>query len=154
MGTVWLVCDTSGSMIEGGKRLIMRGLVRQVEQFLRLGYGPKQDLKLVLWNDVATSPAWNPSDEVPHELMDCKGSAVGDALVQFLGTFSGGKILILTDGFWPEASRDAIKRWKAGATPDAVRIVKVGADANPRLKGSDVFEAEDFIAAMDGWLDR
>ena len=38
MSSVWLVCDTSGSMIEGGKRLIMRGLVRQVEQFHRLGY--------------------------------------------------------------------------------------------------------------------
>lgn len=46
MGTVWLVCDTSGSMVEGGKRLIMRGLVRQVEQFLRLGYGAKRDLRV------------------------------------------------------------------------------------------------------------
>ncbi len=60
MGTVWLVCDTSGSMLEGGKRLIVRGLVRQVEQFLRLGYGPKKDLKLVLWNDEAASQTWNP----------------------------------------------------------------------------------------------
>jgi hypothetical protein len=141
-------------MVEGGKRLIMRGLVRQVEQFLRLGYGPKKDLKLVLWNDEATSPTWNPDDEVPGELLDCQGSAEGDALVQFLGTSSGAKVLILTDGFWPEASRDAIKRWKAGAIPNALRIVKVGADANPKLKGPDVFEAEDFLAAMDGWLDR
>lgn len=154
MNSVWLVCDTSGSMVEGGKRLIMRGLVRQVEQFLRLGYGPKKDLKLVLWNDEATSPTWNPGDEVPGELLNCQGSAEGDALVQFLGTSSGAKVLILTDGFWPEASRDAIKRWKAGANPNALRIVKVGADANPKLKGPDVFEAEDFFAAMDGWLDR
>lgn len=154
MGSVWLVCDTSGSMVEGGKRLIMRGLVRQVEQFLRLGYGPKKDLKLVLWNDEATSPTWNPGEEVPGELLDCKGSAEGDALVHFLGTSSGSKVLILTDGFWPEASRGAIKRWKAGATPNTLRIVKVGADANPKLKGPDVFEAEDFFAAMDGWLDR
>ena len=154
MTSVWLVCDTSGSMVEGGKRLIMRGLVRQVEQFFRLGYGPKKDLKLVLWNDEATSPTWNPGDEVPGELLSCQGSAEGDALVQFLGTSSGAKVLILTDGFWPEASRDAIKRWKAGANPNALRIVKVGADANPKLKGPDVFEAEDFFAAMDGWLDR
>lgn len=154
MNSVWLVCDTSGSMVEGGKRLIMRGLVRQVEQFLRLGYGPKKDLKLVLWNDEATSPTWNPGDEVPGELLNCQGSVEGDALAQFLGTSSGAKVLILTDGFWPEASRDAVKRWKAEATPNALRIVKVGADANPKLKGPDVFEAEDFFAAMDGWLDR
>lgn len=152
MGTLWLVCDTSGSMVEGGKRLIMRALVRQAEQFLRFGYGPKKDLKLVLWNHETTSPAWNPTDEVPSEILDCKGSAEGDALVQFLGTSRDGKVLIFTDGFWSEESRDAIRRWKGGVTPDALRIVKIGGDANPKLKGPDVFEAEDFFAALDGWL--
>ncbi len=38
--------------------------------------------------------------------------------------------------------------------PDALRIVKVGADANPKLGGGDVFEVEDFFAAMEGWLDK
>ena len=53
MGAIWLVCDTSGSMIEGGKRLIVRGLVRQVEQFFRLGYGRTRKLQLVLWAGAA-----------------------------------------------------------------------------------------------------
>ena len=64
------------------------------------------------------------------------------------------QFLILTDGFWPDESRDAIKRWKEEIAPDALRIVKVGADANPKLKGGDVFEVEDFFSAMEGWLDK
>ena len=33
-----IIVDTSGSMVESGKRLITRGVVRQVEQYIRLGY--------------------------------------------------------------------------------------------------------------------
>lgn len=110
-------------------------------------------LRLVLWNDEATNQPWNPSDEVPGQLLECQGSADGNALVRLLGVSTGDKFLILTDGFWPDESRDAIKHWKGGITPDSLRIVKVGADANPKLEGSDVFKVEDFFAMMDGWLD-
>lgn len=154
MGSVWLVCDTSGSMIEGGKRLIMRGLVRQVEQFHRLGYAPKRDLKLVLWSDDAISHPWNPAEEVPSELFKCSGSAAGDALVRLVGEPPDDKVLLLTDGFWPDESRAAIKQWKDAMALGALRVIKVGADANPKLKGADVFEAEDFWIAMEGWLDK
>ncbi len=153
MRGLWLVCDTSGSMIEGGKRLIVRGLVRQVEQFFRLGYGPTRELQLVLWADEATTQRWDPRDELPLELFECKGSAEGAALVELLGSSSDSSVLILTDGFWSDESHEAVKEWKNHLPHDALRILKVGADANPRLKGHDVFEAEDFFSAMDGWLD-
>lgn len=154
MSSVWLVCDTSGSMIESGKRLIMRGLVRKVEQFHRLGYAPKRELKLVLWSDETISHPWNPGEEIPSELVECSGSADGDALVRLVGESSDDKVLILTDGFWPDESRAAIKRWKGKIAPGALRIIKVGADANPKLEGADVFDAEDFFKAMEGWLDK
>lgn len=154
MGTMWVVCDTSGSMLEGGKRLIMRGLVRQVEQFLRLGYGPQKDLKLALWNEEVTTPAWSPNDEVPEELLDCKGSTEGEVLVRFLSSQAASTVLLLTDGFWSEGSRSAIKRWKDSLGPDSLRVIKVGADANPKLNGDEVFDSEDFFSAMGGWLDK
>lgn len=154
MGAIWLVCDTSGSMIEGGKRLIVRGLVRQVEQFFRLGYGRTRKLQLVLWADQATAQRWDPREEVPRELLECKGSAQGEPLVQLLGTSRDAKFLIITDGFWSDESHQVVKEWKNHLSYDAVRVLRVGADANPRLKGDDVFEAEDFFSAMDGWMDE
>mgnify|MGYP003823687419 CR=1 FL=1 len=152
MSSVWLVCDTSGSMIEGGKRLIMRSLVRQVEQFHRLGYAPKRELKLVLWSDDAARQSWNPGEDLPAELFECHGAADGEELVGLLGSPADDFFLILTDGFWSDESRSAVKRWKDSLRPDALRIIKVGADANPKLKGDDVVQAEDLLSALDGWL--
>jgi hypothetical protein len=152
MSTLWLVCDVSGSMLEAGKRFVVRGLVHEAEQYLRLGYATASDIVLVAWNDEVRSLAWSLGDEVPAELFDCGNSADGEVLEKLLGSQADDRFIILTDGFWSDESRAAIRRWKEGLSLDALRVIKVGADANPRLKGSEVFEAEDFFAAMDGWL--
>jgi hypothetical protein len=154
MSALWLVCDVSGSMLEAGKRLVVRSLVREVEQYIRLGYGTKLDIRLVAWRDDAKCLAWSTGDEVPADLFDCKNPADGEVLVHLLGDQADDRFIVLTDGFWSDESRAAIKRWKAGLGRDALRVIKVGADANPKLNGPDVFEAEDFFAAMDSWLDK
>jgi hypothetical protein len=152
MKTLWLICDVSGSMVESGKRLIVRGLVRQVEQYHRLGYAAPVDLKLVTWHAEARQIPWVPGDEVPHDVFECRGSAEGAALVQLLSN-SGpvDHFMIFTDGFWSDEAQAAIMSWKAKLDPKALRVIKIGADANPKLKGDDVFESEAFFAAMDGW---
>ena len=152
MGALWLVCDVSGSMLEAGKRLVVRGLVREVEQYFRLGHAGKTDIKLVAWNQDTKIVPWSTGDEVPAELFECRDSADGDALVRFLADQVDAKFMVFTDGFWPDESRGAIKQWKDENDQSALRIVKVGADANPKLKGPEVFVAEEFFAAMDGWL--
>lgn len=153
MNTLWLICDVSGSMLEAGKRLVVRGLVRQVEQYVRFGYAAEIDLKLVAWHTDATVIPWAPGDEVPPHIFECGGSADGAAFVRlFSGPRSRDKFLLFTDGFWSEQSRVAIKQWKSERDPNDLRIITIGADANPKLKGPDVFESEGFFAAMDGWL--
>ena len=154
MGSLLLVCDVSGSMVEGGKRLTLRGLTRQVEQYFRLGYGRERDLQLVLWADEAAIHPWDPSDELPVEIFNCAGSASWGALSDLLGTPEDTKILILTDGFWPNETHQSIKDWKQRLPNDSLRIVRVGADANQRLRGTDVFESEAFLSAMEGWLEE
>lgn len=153
MNTLWLICDVSGSMLEAGKRLVVRGLVRQVEQYVRLGYAAETDLKLVAWHTDATVIPWAPGDEVPPHVFECRGSADGAALLRlFSGSRPGNTFVLFTDGFWSENSRIAIKQWKAELEPNALRVIKIGADANPKLKGADVFDSEAFFAAFDGWL--
>lgn len=152
--TVWLVCDTSGSMIEGGKRFIMRGLVRQFEQYLRFGYATNVDLRLVALRDHATQLSWHPGDEVPGELLECRGSLEAAELVALLGEDEADRYLLLTDGFWPDDPRKHLNQWRDALPAEALRIVKVGADSNPKLIGGGVFEAEQFYEAMDGWLPR
>ena len=60
--TLYIVCDTSGSMSENGKRMRVRGIARTIEQYIRLGYG-NISLKLIVWNTTASLLEWNPDDE-------------------------------------------------------------------------------------------
>lgn len=152
MSTLWLVCDVSGSMREAAKNLVVLGLVLQLEQYVRFGYAPKTDIQLVAWNGKAETLRWHPGAEVPAELLACVDSADGKPLLEFLADHVDDKFLVLTDGFWPNDTLIAVKQMKSRLGNDAIRIVKVGTDANPILTGSDVFGAEDFFAAMEGWL--
>ena len=148
---LYLICDLSGSMAEGGKRLLVRGIVRAVEQYVRLGYAAA-DIKLVLWKANAAIADWNQDDEVPAELLQCSGSASVDAITELLDEKPSGRVLLLTDGWWTSENDSALKKWKQALPLDTIHIIKIGGDANPRLEGDDVFSAEDFFSALDGWL--
>ena len=149
---LWVVCDSSGSMSEGAKHLIARGVARVTEQYFRLGYG-SADLKLVAWNKEARFVDWIPDKEFPPEMLVCESAANAEALITLLEGQTDGKFLLITDGFWSLDDAKALKRWKAGLPRDTLRFIKIGADANPHLKGADVFAAEELFAALDGWLE-
>jgi len=148
---LYLICDTSGSMLDGGKFLIARGIVRAIEQYNRLRCC-KGEIKLIAWSKEARIIEWIYDDEYPPEMLDCKGVVNAKALIKLLGEQIEGKVLLITDGFWTRDAETAMKHWKGKLLPDKLRIIKIGADANPQLKGSVVFSAEDIFAALDGWL--
>lgn len=151
--TLYLVCDISGSMGEDGKPFIMRTAVMTIAQWLRLGYGSAQ-LKLCAWAAQATLLTdWDARQEYPADLLACEGASNWMALVQLLGEKPDGKILLLSDGFWSHKETRMFKQWKEALPPNSLRIVKTGLDANPQLKGADVFATEDLFAALDGWLE-
>ena len=89
-----LVCDTSGSMAEWGKHLIARGVVRAIEQYLRLGHG-SADLKLVVWGNEARVLDWHPDQEFPDEMRASQGSANAEALTTLLGNKPAGRMYSL-----------------------------------------------------------
>ena len=146
-----LVCDISGSMAEGGKCMLVRGIVRVAEQYVRFGYAVAS-IRLVAWSDTATFVDWEPDTEFPDRLLQCHGSASATALCDLIGSQPVGKVLLLTDGFWPIEDARRLKRWKRSIPPDTLRIVKIGGDANPLLKGDDVFSSDEGFLALDGWL--
>jgi len=151
-----LVCDISGSMSEGGKPFILRTVAMTVAQWVRLGYG-RSAIRLCVWAAEARHWAdWNIQDEFPAEMLVCEGAANGRTLVQLLGDAPDGKVLILTDGFWTKGDVKTLNRWLQGLPPDTLRVIQIGADANPYLsrniKGAKVFTAEEVLAVLDGWL--
>ena len=139
-------------MDEGGKPFTMRTVVMAVAQWVRLGYGAAE-IRLYRWASEARDlPNWKAMEEYPAEMLTCEDTSNWEGLIQVLGDQPNGKILLLTDGFWPRAGEKLFRRWRGCLPPDTLRIIKIGADSNPRLTGEDVFSAEEFFAALDGWL--
>lgn len=152
--TLHLVCDISGSMGDGGKPFLMRTAVMAVVQWAWLGYG-RAEIRLCAWaSEARYFQGWSAKHEFPAELLSCGGASNGAALIQLLGKKLDGKVLLLTDGFWSREDVKIFKQWKESLLPDTLRIIKIGADANPQLKGPDVFAAEDLFAALDCWLQK
>lgn len=152
MNNLWVVCDVSGSMLEGGKRFIVRGLLNQIGQFVRLGYLSDVNVRIATWSNELKILEWSLTDEVPAEILNCRGSACGDALTQFNRESVSDRFLILSDGFWSDKTRKDVGAWRSELSETAVRAIRVGADANPKFIGPNVFEAEDFFLALDGWF--
>ena len=152
--TLHLVCDTSGSMAEGGKPFITRTTVMAVAQWTRLGYA-RAEIKLYGWaSETRRSRDWSTNDEFPAELLSCGEVSNAEALIQRLGQKPEGKVLLLTDGFWTRDEARMLNRWKEGLPPDTFRVIKIGTDANPQLKGPNVFAAEDLFVALDDWFEE
>ena len=150
--TLHLVCDISGSMSDGGKPFIMRTLVTTVAQWVLYGYG-RTEITLWAWgSDVRRIPDWDVRSEFPLELLSCAGPANGSSLIQSFGDQPDGKVLLFTDGFWSRDDEKALKRWKDNLPLNILRIIKIGSDSNPRLKGPELFSSEDLFSALDGWL--
>lgn len=149
--TLYLVCDISGSMGENGKPMLLRGMMRAVEQYVRLGYATCS-IKLILWETTAAFCDWNPDDEFPEQVFECKGISNAETLCNLFDALDNAKILLFTDGWWSRADAQLLKKWKRTLPSDTLRIIKIGGDANPLLKGQDVFLTDDLLVALDGWL--
>ena len=148
-----LVCDNSGSMGDGGKPFAMRTVVMAIAQLVQREYAGVE-IRLCSWgSETRDFPRWSAHEEFPAELLSCEGCSKWDDLIQLLGEQPDGKVLLFSDGYWSLGSAQALSRSKGYLPLDTLRIIKIGADANPQLRGPHVFVAEDFFAAMDGWLE-
>lgn len=145
-----IIVDTSGSMVESGKRLIARGVVRQVEQYIRLGYS-SMTLQLFSVGNKITPIEWNPNDEYPEVLFSCSGTLDLDPLIDFIKP-QESMYLIVSDCSWSGRSVKKFLRGIDALPDDTVRIIKVGAEQSPSIKNIKVFESEDTLLALEGWI--
>lgn len=150
--TLHLVCDISGSMGDGGKPFIMRTLVTSVAQWVLYGYG-RTEITLRAWgSDVRCIADWCAGSEFPEELLSCTGTANALSLIQSLGDKPDGNILLFTDGFWSQNDARFLERWRDNLPSNTLRIIKIGADANPQLKGPNLFSSDELFFVLDGWI--
>lgn len=145
-----IIVDTSGSMVESGKRLIARGVIRQIEQYIRLGYSG-MNLQLFSISDKITPIEWNTKDEYPEVLFSCSGSLDLGALTNFVKP-EETLCLIVSDCSWSGRTMRKFLRGVDELPNDTVRIIKVGAEQSSSIKNIKVFESEDILLALEGWI--
>jgi hypothetical protein len=143
-----IICDLSGSMVEGGKRFIMRNLVRSIDQYFRLGFGNASAIRLIAWGNEAKEIDWKPAQDVPDCILACKGSAEAEPLLKMFGGQSEESYALITDGYWSSRTRKAIRQWRDSLPVGILTVIKTGSDANPLLKGENTYSSEDLFAAL------
>lgn len=149
-----LICDNSGSMIEGGKAFAMRNTVITIAQWFRME-SEQTPIRLYRWAaEIQALPDWSNKDEFPVELLSGGGKCSGQSLIQMLGRSPDGKILILTDALWSLQETRVLQRWQESLPADTLRFIKIGADTHSQLKWANIFTAEELFAALDGLLER
>jgi hypothetical protein len=151
MADIYLICDMSGSMVEDGRRFIVRNIVRTVDQYYRLR-NEVLGLFLAHWSSSVAIERWTPGQDFPEHMLACEGVASGDSLVEALSGAKEGYFMLLTDGYWTRETRRRIQSWYRSLPDGHFRIIKVGVDADPRLKGESVFSSEDLLSALEGWV--
>ena len=150
-----LVIDTSGSMMESDKRLIARNLALVVAQYSRLGYAG-MELRLLAAGMSPRVIDWNVDAEYPEELLLCGGDIDMQALMALLSS-SKGRVVFITDGAWNDGEKRAFEALLKSMPAGMVRIVKVGDELGCALHSFKtrgmVFDAEEILGALDGWVD-
>lgn len=150
---LWILVDASGSMTEGGKRYMVRNVVRTVEQFVRLGH-LKGSIRLAAFrNGEAWSVDWNVNDEFPMDSVFVDSPSSASDLRSFLEGVTG-RFLLVSDGFIDRKSASAITIWKAGLSENELFFVPVGGDAVAGKHRDVAVKPEELWKVVDAWRTR
>ena len=146
---VTIICDLSGSMMECGKRFIMRTVLRTVDQYFQM-LNPDIEIELFGWKEDVKRLDWAPGDRAPDALMNCSGRASVSALTSEVGDCLDVAIVILTDGHWDDSQKQ-FEGWASSVAANHLRVILLGADANIKTKNDCTFMAEHIFAALEGF---
>ena len=151
MSTLFIICDTSGSMAEDGKCFIVRNMVRTIDQYFRL-HKTQLEIELVGWSDEITVSKWAEGQDYPESLMTCSGALSGELLVNRLSGYQDAYFMIISDMCWTSSAREAIDSWRQSASENNFRQLKVGEGFNPQSKVPITYDAENLLCALKGWI--
>ena len=132
--TTIVVADTSGSMREHGKAMLVRNLLAHIRQSFP---APKQvtsphALVLVVWNSEATILSLRADQDLPT--LPLNGRATIQPLLVLLDELASetdrARILFLSDGHLPADDVNSFQAWLRRHPNCSVRAIAVGPDAS------------------------
>ncbi|MBR3922650.1 MAG: hypothetical protein IKJ45_06020 [Kiritimatiellae bacterium] len=149
---LWIVVDASGSTSECGRKMLNRQICRNIEQFVRFGYG-SADLHLVIAAGEVSEVEWNTKDEFPLDKLPCLGTFNSAEIVKFFEGKSG-RVLIVTDGYVGAKGADILSDWAQGLDDsDSVRMIVTNPAKKFRSNSIKAFTPQELFLALDRWLE-
>jgi hypothetical protein len=153
-----LLVDTSGSMYEMGKLLLVRNLVTFIREFSDITPErfPFDGIRLVTFNDGLKLVELNKNCETPHFQASGKADLIQlkewlEAEIEKTPTV---KAIVFSDGSFPGDMLKSFGAWHEECPHLTLRAVAIGADAShTRLKALStnkiVFRSEDISLALE-----
>ena len=156
---LWVVCDTSGSMSEGGKRMILRNLITYLHQVVRMcpELALTGSLRVVAWGNAADVVEFEEGEILPFS---CVGKASVDSLANLLtahlANVSQPRLLLISDGHWPLDELERLVQWRRSMPHVSVRVIAAGYEASVHhlrqfVDASAIFKPEEIVAAVQSW---
>ncbi len=154
-----IVADSSGSMRELGKAMLVRNVINHIRGVARLGKGPDWLMGPVVLRWAETVERITLADDSDMPEWEVGGRLRMAPLLEALDGFVGGsppsRILLLSDGHWALSDVQDFKKWKRSQPVVSVRSLSIGPDAvrSVLAKVSDggSFPAEDVVPAIASW---
>jgi hypothetical protein len=154
-----IVADSSGSMRELGKAMLVRNVINHIRGVARLGRGPDWLMGPVVLRWAETVERINLADDSDLPDWEVGGRLRMAPLLEVLDALVGGsphsRLLLLSDGHWALSDVQDFKKWKRSQPGVSVRSLSIGPDAvrSVLAKVSDggSFPAEDVVPAIASW---
>jgi hypothetical protein len=154
-----VIADSSGSMRELGKAMLVRNLINHIRRVGRLRNRPDwlEELVVLRWSGDVEIIQQSNDDELPN--WDVEGRLKIAPLIEALNGLTEGsnwsRILLLSDGHWATSDVQAFRKWKRTQSRVSIRALSIGPDSvrSVLAKVSDggSFQAEDIVGALASW---
>jgi hypothetical protein len=154
-----VIADSSGSMQELGKTMLVRNLINHIRMVGRLRNRPDwlEELVVLRWSDKIEVIRLSSDDDLPN--WDVEGRLQIAPLIEALNGLVGGskwsRILLLSDGHWATSDVQAFKKWNRTRSMVSVRALSIGPDSArsvlTKVSDGGSFQAEDIVPAIASW---
>lgn len=146
-----LVVDNSGSLIEGGKRFIVRTVLRQLRE-IWLANNSAEEIRLFLMTGKGLKEsAWSKDQDVPSELLFPQGRATIGDVASYPWQEKDGVVLVTDYCMLPE-DRKMLRRWIDQMGVRRARIIVVGDVLSVDQTEQGLYSAEQVDGILSGFL--
>jgi len=147
---LWQIIDTSGSITESGKLMIVRETLRTISQYTRYN---RLDIehKYLLAGETVDEIDVSIKESYPDVFFKLGQKINVPKLIEKLTPLEG-YFLFFTDGSWGHTIVSSLKKWQEQLPAGSFKVIQLVPGTIRIRRDFETFLAEDVFAALDPWI--